>query len=71
MRENKYASRIEKPKIYTTSKGGRYVHPFDILRSESGRAVIDRLANDNLEGSPSDKEIKAPSKEKLVGGADK
>ncbi len=71
MRENKYASRISKPTVYTTSKGGRYVHPFDILRSESGRAVIDRLADDNLEDYPSEREVKTSSKEKLNREADK
>lgn len=40
MSESKYNSRIEKPVVHTTSKGGRYVRPFDILRSETGRAVI-------------------------------
>jgi hypothetical protein len=52
---NKYASRIDKPTVYTTSKGARYVRPFDILRSESGRAVINRLAEDELGNTSSEK----------------
>lgn len=66
---NKYVSRIDKPTIYTTSKGARYVRPFDILRSESGRAVIDRLAEDELEHISSEK--KSYPDEKIASEAKK
>lgn len=36
---------ISSPPIYTTRNGGRYVRPFDILRSDAGRATIERYAN--------------------------
>ena len=40
MSEKKYISHIEKPEVHTTSKGGSYVTPFDVVRSVRGREVI-------------------------------
>lgn len=40
----KYKSHIDKPKRYTTRNGGSYIKPFDVVRSEVGRRVIDRFA---------------------------
>lgn len=34
----------ERPKIYVTSRGARYVKADELLRSERGRAVVDAMA---------------------------
>lgn len=67
--KNKYTSRIEKPTIYTTSKGGRYVRPFDILRSEQGRATINRFAEDDAECNPEPKKSTSTSEKRAPGGS--
>jgi hypothetical protein len=68
MREKKYDSHIPKAIVYTTSKGGRYVRPFDILRSESGRDVINRFAEDDSEGFPSKTKVASKNEKRLPGG---
>ena len=40
MKDTKYNSSTGKPVVRTTSNGGRYVRPSDIVRSSSGRAII-------------------------------
>ena len=40
MAKAKYVSRIGKASVRTTSNGGRYVRPFDVIRSDSGRAAV-------------------------------
>lgn len=44
MVKTNYEAQIKKPTVHTTSKGVRFVRPFDIIRSEQGRAVITRLS---------------------------
>lgn len=44
MPAKKYISRIDKPVVHITASGAMYVRPFDIIRSESGRAIIHRHA---------------------------
>jgi hypothetical protein len=43
-------SLIDAPVVHTTSKGGGYVRPFDVLRSRVGRDIIRRytIASDNI-----------------------
>ncbi len=45
MVKDKYNSHIEKPKRHTTSRGGDYITPFDLVRSERGRVLVDRHAD--------------------------
>lgn len=44
MSENKYDSRIKEPEDHATANGGSYVTAFDVVRSEKGRALINRHA---------------------------
>lgn len=71
MTQKKYVSRIDKPTVYTTSKGGRIVRPFDILRSKTGRAAIDRLAKIEVESASTEKKIEVISESRQPGGSDK
>ncbi len=52
----KYDSHIDKPEKHTTSKGGSYITPFDLVRSKRGRELVDRHAQ-----MPSEKETIANS----------
>ena len=45
MSDSKKYARISSPHIYTTKNGSRYVRPFDILRSDAGRAIIERYTD--------------------------
>ena len=40
MSVKKYESHIDKPEVHTTSKGGSFVTPFDVIRSKAGRALV-------------------------------
>lgn len=40
MVKKEYVSKIDRPVNHTTSKGGSYVEPFDVIRSTAGRAAI-------------------------------
>ncbi|MCU1438990.1 MAG: hypothetical protein JWP66_2077 [Naasia sp.] len=46
MPRKEYNSRISRAPVYTTARGGRFVRPFDIIRSESGRAIIESHSKD-------------------------
>jgi len=70
MSKKEYASRIDKPTVFTTSKGARFVRPFDILRSESGRATIDRLAKEDSECRSTEKTGDPRSNGVRRGGTD-
>lgn len=52
MKDTKYNSRTEKPIVRSTSNGGRYVRPSDIVRSTSGRAIIKSHASATASFSP-------------------
>jgi hypothetical protein len=45
MTKGKLQSRIAKAKPRTTSKGGQYITPFDLVRSDRGRAIVDSHAS--------------------------
>ncbi|CAN5509059.1 hypothetical protein BH10ACI2_BH10ACI2_04370 [soil metagenome] len=45
MPNEKYNSHIAKPQRHTTSRGGSFITPFDIVRSERGRDLVDRHAD--------------------------
>lgn len=57
-------ARSASPSINTTRSGSRYVRPFDILRSESGRAIIQRQS-DSSQGRES-----SPAPEDFTGKSD-
>lgn len=48
MAKKQYNAHIAKAPVYTTSRGGRIVKAFDIVRSDAGRAIIHRLSDDNV-----------------------
>ena len=52
MKDTKYNSKTEKPIVRTTSSGGRFVRPSDIVRSTSGRAIIRSHASATTSSSP-------------------
>lgn len=61
MKDTKYNSSIEKPIVRTTSSGGRYVRPSEIVRSTSGRAIIKSHATAARSASASNSEASSES----------
>lgn len=49
MSERRYEKKTAYPVVNTTRNGGRFVRPFDILRSESGIAVIREHAHKSVD----------------------
>ena len=48
MSKRRYEKKTAYPVVNTTRNGGRFVRPFDILRSESGIAVIREHAHKSV-----------------------
>ncbi len=61
MKDTKYNSSTGKPIVRTTSNGGRYVRPSDIVRSASGRAIIKSHASAAGAISAKNSEVSADS----------
>jgi hypothetical protein len=57
---DKHRAVIDKPVQHTTSKGGSYITPFDLVRSKRGRDLVDRHAR--MAPKPSEPKVLKPAK---------
>lgn len=63
-KEKDFDSHIDKPTQHVTSHGGRYIEPFDFVRSIRGRVLID--AHADLGSSKTEQHVNKIKKEDLA-----